>query len=221
MTTPGLNLLIYRNRIASAARSLGMTCAVDADVNIPAIVLHEPRLSAAVSTVVFHRATAFAAGLEDTARDACDAGRPDFRLSIWTQCETAYASPTLVSVACEGYVNAGGAHPIKSVLTMTYELPAVREVRLEEFFAPRSGWRAAIDRFSASAFEREIGGDPTDPSWPATTSPNAFAVTTQGLRFYFEEDVPFVVGSVHPVVSWTELRPYLRRGGVVVHLPGP
>jgi hypothetical protein len=104
---------------------------------------------------------------------------------------------------------------------MTYELPAVREVRLEELFAPGSGWRAALERLSASAFDRECGFDASDPGWPATTPPRAFVVTAEGLRFYFEDAVPFVVGSVHPVVRWSELRPFLRRGGVAAHLPGP
>jgi hypothetical protein len=192
---------------------------VDVDMQFPAIVLPDPKLSAAVSAVVRDGATAFGAKLKDTASGWCGLS-PGRSPSVWVQCETTYASPKFVSVACVGYVDMGGAHPNKSSITMNYEVPAIREVHIEELFAPGTGWRAALDRLVPSAFERAFAEeDPTAPAWFDPPTSGAFVVTAQGLRFFFEDQVPFVVGSVHPLVPWRELRPYLRRGGVVANLP--
>jgi hypothetical protein len=94
---------------------------------------------------------------------------------------------------------------------MNLELPSLREVRLEDLFAPGTGWRAALKRLVTAAFARELGQDETTPMYPGDVEPQSFVVTKDGLRFYFEDEVPFVVGSVHPTVPWAPLRPYLRR----------
>jgi hypothetical protein len=90
---------------------------------------------------------------------------------------------------------------------MNLELPSLREVRLEDLFAPGTGWRAALKRLVTAAFDRELGED----AYSGDLEPKSFVVTKDGLRFYFEDEVPFVMGSVHPLVRWAPLRPYLRR----------
>jgi hypothetical protein len=94
---------------------------------------------------------------------------------------------------------------------MNLELPALREVRLEDLFAPDKEWRAALKRLVTAALDRELGEHETGQEFPEFAEPQSFVVTKDGLRFYFEDEVPFVVGSVHPLVRWAPLRPYLRR----------
>jgi hypothetical protein len=71
-----------------------------------------------------------------------------------------------------------------------------------------------------AALDRELGEHETSQEFPEFGEPQTFALTKDGLRFHFEDDVPFVIGSVHPLVRWAPLRPYLRRS-VLGKLPKP
>ena len=200
--------------VAAAPRN---SCAnYDAHVETPRIDLHEPTLTARVAATVGQRIEQLRQSLEDTVADACDAGiPPDTSPSVSIQCEVAFASAKLISIGCVGDLYAGGAHPTKTSMTMTFELPALREVRLEDVFVPGKPWRKALDRLCAAAFARQLGGDDEDPGYPdGCPTLESFAVTAAGLRFYFEDSLPFVIGSVHPLVTWLDLGSYVRHDRV-------
>jgi hypothetical protein len=192
---------------------LGSCAEFDEDVQGPRIDLHDEELSSHTATAVALRVEAFRRQLEQELTGDCQEEflQPGIRPSLWERCEVQFSSQTFVSVACEAYTYLGGAHPTKSSTTMNFELPALRDVGLEDLFAPGKDWRAALRRLTAAAFARELGEDETTAGLPEG-EPRSFVITAEGLRFYFEDQVPFVIGSVHPLVRWDALRPYLRQG---------
>jgi hypothetical protein len=153
----------------------------------------------------------FRASLEGEVLGACAEGmRPDAQPGVWARCEVPFASRTFFSVVCVGYADNAGAHPSKHSMAMNFELPAVREVLLKDLFATDADWRAAVERFVDVAFAHEMDEEGAASPSLEPGEPDAFVVTPEGLRFYFEDTLPFVVGSVHPLVRWDQLRPYLR-----------
>jgi hypothetical protein len=207
---------------ARAVRGPHRTCAYDEAFEIMPVAVRPPGSSARVAAIVAARARGFRDGLRDALRDACEEGIPaDVRPLLAARCEVPFASAELVSVACEGYVVVGSAHGIKSSSTTNLDLASARALRLEDLFLPGTAWRGALDRLSAADFNRATGGDANDFIEQPIPAAAEFVVTRQGLRFYLENSVPFVAGSVHPFVAWSALRQYLRPNRLGLFLPAP
>jgi hypothetical protein len=171
-----------------------------------------PRRQAAwVSALLDADASAFRDGLRAELARACEDGiDAEVRPELDVHCEVPFASRRLVSVACEGYLYVGGAHGMKSSWTTNVVRGSRRALRLKDLFRARSRWRAKLDRLAAGAFARAVGSDEVDPMHERIPEGGSFVVTRGGLRFYLENEDPYVTGSVHPLVAWSALRAVLR-----------
>lgn len=187
------------------------TCAYDESFAIVPVAGRPHGAPARAAAILAAKAKAFRDGLRNDVRDACEEGIPaDVRPSLEARCEAPFASAALVSIACEGYVFAGGAHGTKSAWTTNLDLVHGRELRLNDLFRPGTAWEGVLDRLAAEGFDRAIGESDNEPTNQGIPAAADFVITRDGLRFYMENTAPFVVGSVHPVVPWGALGGYLR-----------
>jgi hypothetical protein len=198
----------------------------DVYVDVPRIDFGDAALSsrvdAAVDALVAGEQKSFEA---ERARFFADEKPPvDMRPLFAASCTVFYASSAIVSVGCEEYAFIAGAHGSKSFHVLDLELPAMTPVRLADLFDPRSHWRRDVRAACVAGVDRELEDGGGADEFLENAPLDAFVVTRSGPRFSFAASLPFVIGSVEPVLlRWRTLDRILRPGGPAdaVRSPAP
>jgi hypothetical protein len=184
---------------------------VNSSITLPILDFGSPGISKRVNDIIAREAAGLRNGLTDSVEAAVKAGIPaHVEPGDSVQCEVSFASQDLVSVACPGDTWTGGAHPTKTVTTLTLSLPDLKPVTLSQFFQADTRWKDELVRACSRALRRQVGDGNSD-SCPDVDS---FSVTAEGLKFFFEDSLPFVIGSVHPLVRWESMACYLKSSGI-------
>jgi hypothetical protein len=135
------------------------------------------------------------------------------------------ATDDLVSVELAYDSYAGGAHPDSSYDSVTYDLRADRELKLEDIFKSESAYAKAVAAYCdkdirrrASVLEEETAKEEHRKPEPQTDAPvspelleeiGGFALTPRGLMIYY--DLPHVVAVFdRNFVPYSEVKNYLK-----------
>jgi hypothetical protein len=136
----------------------------------------------------------------------------------------------LVSVEMSEYYDGGGAHPNNRFWSLTYDLAADKEVRLEDLFRADSDYNTAIAKYVVvdmdrrdQAFEadnaRRENRQPTRRAEPIVSMDSlpeisGFALTPRGVYVYF--DFPHVIAFFDKnFVPYDAIKEHLKPGGPV------
>lgn len=187
-------------------------------ISYPTITYPDSRLSHAVSM----RVRRFAEGVErsfwSASRGDSD-GTPE-RPTLAVSCSVSYASSALVSVGCDNFFFDGGAHGAKSYAALNLALPEMRQIGVADIVRQDPASHQQLLLLCNRALAEEAKNSPENE--PAerldeTSAPirfDTFTVTRSGLRFFFKDQLPYVIANaVTPLVTWEMLLPIRTQHG--------
>ena len=138
------------------------------------------------------------------------------------------ATDDLISVELTEYEYSGGAHPDDSFASLTYDLSANKELKLDELFKPGSDYKTAIAKYvvadidkRAIAFEeadaKSEGRKPVKRDDPIVTEDqlseiSSWGLTPKGLVVYFDFAHAIAVFD-RTVVPYSVIKTYLKPNG--------
>lgn len=142
------------------------------------------------------------------------AGMDDFGMSYEYELESKVLlqNQRYISIAMSNYSFIGGAHPNTYVLFGTYDLQTGRQVRLEEVIPDTLTLRSMLEK--AFIQEKTEEGQPAPAlsdilfeEYQSLPMPLNFAVTTEGVEFYYNpyEVAAYVFGPTDILFTWEQL----------------
>jgi hypothetical protein len=160
----------------------------------------------------------------------------DGRGSFDTNYNVLLGADDLISIEMTEYYDGGGAHPNNRFWSLTYDLSANRELKLEDIFKPGSDYNTAIAKYvvadidkRALAFEQENarseGRKPTQRDGPLVSEEqlselSGWALTSKGLVVYF--DFPHVIAVFDKnIIPFSVIAEYLKPDGPVARRHNP
>lgn len=140
----------------------------------------------------------------------------DHSWELYYNTDIAYAAEDLISLESSSYQFTGGAHGMTYYTAANYQLQSGKYtlIRLEDLFAPKSGYIAALSQLILDDLRNKGAMWVTTGKVTRLEAPDLdnFTITPRGLTFFFDpyEMGPYAQGGINATIPYSSLLPYLK-----------
>ena len=135
---------------------------------------------------------------------------------LQVQCDTAYSSPTILTVRQETYTYSGGAHPNTQISLQSFSRRSGHALQLTEVVSDTTALLSLVERAFRKQQEIQPGQDLEEAGYFLRDGrfflPGTFGISREGLLFLYNpyEIAAYAVGPIQLLVPYRELKDVLR-----------